>query len=50
MTFNKAFNNVVNFSTVCKAKKTGVAKEDLAGKHLKESIGSEIFRGVFISF
>lgn len=52
MTFNKAFKAVVNFSTVYKAKKPGVAKQDLARKHLRESMGSEknalsTFPGVF---
>lgn len=41
MTFNKAFKDVANFSTLHKAKKTGVAKQDLARKHLRESMGSE---------
>ena len=52
MTFNKAFKDVANFSTVYKAKKTGVAKQDLAREHLQESMGSEnnalsTFSGVF---
>lgn len=52
MTFNKAFKDVANFSTVHKAKKTGAAKEDLARQHLRDSMGSEnnalsIFSGVF---
>lgn len=52
MTFNKAFKDVANFSAVYKAKKTGVAKQDLARKHLRESMGSENnallkFSGVF---
>lgn len=41
MTFNKTFKDVANFSIVYKAKKTGVAKQDLARKHLRESMGSE---------
>lgn len=52
MTFNKAFKDAANFSTVHKAKKTGVAKQDLAGQHLRDSMGSQnnalsIFSGMF---
>lgn len=52
MTFNKAFKDVANFSAVYKAKKTGVAKQDLAREHLRKSMGSENnallkFSGVF---
>lgn len=52
MTFNKAFKDAANFSTVHKGKKTGVAKQDLARQHLRDSMGSEnntlsTFSGVF---
>lgn len=52
MTFNNSFKDAANFSTVHKAKKTGVAKQDLARQHLRDSMGSEnnalsTFSGVF---
>lgn len=52
MTFNKAFKDAANFSTVHKAKKTGVAKQGLARQHLRDLMGSEnsalpTFSGVF---
>lgn len=52
MTFNKAFKDAVNFSTVHKAKKTGVRKQDLARQQLRHSMGYKnnalaAFSGVF---
>lgn len=52
MTFNKAFKDAANFNIVHKAKKTGVAKQDLARQHLRDSRVSEnnalsTFSGVF---
>lgn len=52
MTFNKPFKDAANFSTAHKAKKTGVAKQDLASLHLRDSMESEnnalsTFSGVF---
>lgn len=49
MTLNKAFKDGDNFSTVQKARKIGEAKEDLARKNLRESMGSEnIVLSVFL--
>lgn len=52
MTFTATFKDVANFSMVYKAKKTGVAKQDLARKHLRNQWDLKImpylhFQGCF---